>query len=105
MTTTKIRHHIDVDSDALARAERLLLAYPNLEQAELEEAAEYLKRANPLETGILSGNKAAWAASERIRADHPHLFRLSGRTKLLWLVVVTALAAAIVALWDSGLTG
>jgi len=102
MTENNTRHGL-VRGNQLDRVETLLERYPEASEAEQHEIGQFLKRATPLEVGLLSGNALAWTKVEQYKSDHPHLFATSRRELAVWLGLAAFVAVAVFLLWDVGM--
>lgn len=89
------RARVADDPHSLSRLEQLLLRYPALDQAENREVGRLLLATGPLDMGLLSANRVAWAKAELYRAEHPDVFRMS-LTIRVGLVALAVLTVAII---------
>lgn len=103
MTVTNTRQRLSADAEKLTHIEFLLDLYPGTTEAELAQIAHFLKTAPSMDIGLLSANSDAWQTVERIRRDHPRLFRTPTRSWVIIAVALVAVALIIAWLWDSGL--
>jgi hypothetical protein len=89
----------------LSRAEELLLRYPAIDATERDEIGLFLRRAAPMDRGILSTNEVAWRNSESFKIDHPAYFGISKRELTVMAVMATVVILILYSLWDIGLGG
>jgi hypothetical protein len=99
MDTTQERKRASLslaaDADALNSAERLLLKYPEVTDDERDSIAAFLKTGDPIDIGLLSSNRAAWANAERFKVEHRHYFAM---TRAGWFYIACFVAALILGL-------
>lgn len=100
MKMTESRARLATDPHALSQVEALLLRYPNLSPEETEEVGDYLRRAKPIDVGLLSTNKEAWANAEQFRKDNPRVFALTRKEIAVWTLGSLAILAIVLLLWD-----
>lgn len=89
----------------LTRTEGLLLRYPDIDAEQRDEVGHFLRRATPIDAGILSTNELAWRKSEAFRAEHPSYFRTSKTERLVIAVMTSTVALVIFLLWNIGIGG
>lgn len=89
------RARVADDPVSLTRLEELLMRYPALDPAENREIGKLLLATGPLDMGLLSANRIAWAKAELYRAEHPDVFRISV-TDRLWLLALVVLTVAVI---------
>ena len=107
MTVQQSKFRLAADPVELETVEALLERYPAIAivmltsaataiaDADMLRVASYLREASSLDVGLLSSNKEAWAAQEKLRADRPDLFRTSARSWMIGLVVIIVSALLI----------
>ncbi len=95
MTVQQSKFRLAADPVELEAVEALLERYPDIADADMQRIASYLREASSLDVGLLSSNKEAWAAQEKLRADRPDLFRTSARGWMIGLVVIIVSALLI----------
>ena len=103
MKMSESRAKLARNPHGLSRTESLLIQYPQLSSEELKEVGQYLRRASPMDMGLLSTNQEAWSNAERYRREHPSVFAATVKEKLVWAVATIAVVAILALLWDSGL--
>ena len=103
MKMSESRAKLARNPQSLARAEGLLLQYPQLSPEELAEVGQFLRRAAPIDMGLLSTNQQAWSNAERYRREHPSAFAATFKEKLIWAFATIFVIAILALLWDSGL--
>ena len=100
MKMSESRARLATDPHALSQVEALLLRYPQLSEEEHEEVGDYLRRARPMDVGLLSTNKEAWTNAERFRKDNPQVFALTRTEIAVWILGGLAVLAVVLLLWD-----
>ncbi|RST30093.1 hypothetical protein HMF7854_04075 [Sphingomonas ginkgonis] len=103
MTYNSKPRSLAVDTAGLARAETLLLAYPDVSDGERDEIAQFLRTGHPMDVGLLSSNSQAWAKAEAFRHVERHYFAHGPRFYLAWLAALVALVAGLVLIKDLGI--
>ena len=96
MTIHESKLRLAANPADLEAIEALLERFPSIDEDETQRIAKYLKTASSLDVGLLSSNKAAWDAAERLRAARPELFRMGGKG---WLVMTVITVGTALMLW------
>ena len=102
MSTRPARDALAANPERLATAERLLLQYPEVSEAELDLIGDFLKNADPIDVGLLSSNKEAWLNADRFRRQHRYYFALGLRFYLYWAAAIAGIVLVLVLLKDIG---
>jgi hypothetical protein len=103
MVDRQARKAVAADFEALSTTERLLLKYPEISPEERDSIAAFLKNGDPIDVGLLSSNRQAWANAERFKEEHRHYFRIARSTYLYLGGIVAVLAFGLAMLKDIGI--
>jgi hypothetical protein len=98
---TSVERSLDGQSQR-ARIAALLRKYPDVEADETAEITRFLKKGPILEIGLLASDEELAPKVERFRAEHASKLGLSLKDYLLVALIIAALVAACVLLWDAG---
>lgn len=91
-----------VDQRARERVANLLGRYPDISADETAEILRFLKKGRALELGVLSFDDAVKPKLQRFRADHAKEFAVGPRGLAIAALIIAAIVAGCVLLWDAG---
>lgn len=98
-TTTHTR---PVDDVRMARMEVLLRRYPGLTADELADLLRFVRKGPALEIGLLGSHEELKPILARLNDEHERTLSINLRELTIIALLVVAVVAAVILLWDSG---